>query len=92
MCAGALGRSAESVDPPHYKGGNCNSETVARFITHVYTERMLSLFIIIISFWCAGSSLLQAGFSLVVESRWLLSTCGTPASHCGGFSCCGAGL
>ena len=30
------------------------------------------------------------GFSLVVESRVLLSNCSAQASHCGDFSCCGA--
>ena len=39
-------------------------------------------------FDCAPSLLLCSGFSLAVES--LGSSCDMPASHCGGFSCCGS--
>ena len=31
------------------------------------------------------------GFSVVLASGGLLFSCGTWASHCGTFSCCGAG-
>ena len=41
------------------------------------------------SFGCAGSSLLSTLFSSC--SEWgLLTSCGTQASHCDGFSSCGA--
>ena len=40
-------------------------------------------------FGCVGSSLLRVGF---LRFRWLGATlrCSAWASHCGGFSCCGA--
>ena len=38
---------------------------------------------------CAGSSLLHAGFLLMRRAGATLR-CGARASHCGGFSCCGA--
>ena len=40
-------------------------------------------------FGCVGSSLLQAGF-LQLWRVWAILHCGARASHCGGFSCCGA--
>ena len=40
-------------------------------------------------FGCVGSSLLHMGFSLVAVSEGYFSL-GARASHCGGFSCCGA--
>ena len=48
-----------------------------------------NLFIYLFIFGCAGSLLLCGLFSSCGE--WgLLSGCGAWASHCGGFSCCGA--
>ena len=44
------------------------------------------LFVFIIA--CVESSLLHAGFLFVAVG--LLLFCGVQASHCGGFSCCGA--
>ena len=46
-------------------------------------------FINVFTFDCAGSSLLGGLFSSFRE-QGLLSSCGAWASHCGGFSCCGA--
>ena len=44
-------------------------------------------FIYLFVFGCAGSSLLYELFSSCGD--WgLLSSCGAPASHCSGFSCC----
>ena len=40
-------------------------------------------------FGCVGSSLLHAGFLLLQRAGATLR-CGAWASHCGGFSCCGA--
>ena len=47
----------------------------------------INLFIFIFS--CTGSSLLRTGF---LQLRWAGATvcCGAQASHCSGFSCCGA--
>ena len=47
------------------------------------------LFIYLFIFGCFGSSLLRAGF---LQLRRVGATlhCGARASHCGGFSCCGA--
>ena len=101
-CAGALGRSAESVDPPHYKGGNCNLGYGLRSITHVYTEYVLSLFIIIIYFWlfwvfkATGglfSSCGEQGATLYVRCssfslRWLLLLQSRALGY-SGFSNCG---
>ena len=41
-------------------------------------------------FGCVGSSLLHTGFLQLRRVRATLH-CGTQASHCSGFSCCGAG-
>ena len=48
-----------------------------------------SLFYCYYYFGCSRSSFLQVGFPLVA---WVGATlrCGARASHCGGFSCCGA--
>ena len=40
-------------------------------------------------FGCIGSSLLRAGF-LWLRRVGATLCCGARASHCGGFSCCGA--
>ena len=40
-------------------------------------------------FYCVGSSLLRAGFLQLWRARATLH-CGARASHCSGFSCCGA--
>ena len=40
-------------------------------------------------FGCVGSSLLRAGF-LQLQRAGATLHCGVRASHCGGFSCCGA--
>ena len=47
------------------------------------------IYLIYFIFGCVGSSLLRTGF---LQLRWAGATlcCGAWASHCGGFSCCGA--
>ena len=47
------------------------------------------IFIIYFIFGCVGSSLLRAGF-LQLRQAGATLRCGARASHCGGFSCCGA--
>ena len=46
---------------------------------------LINLFI----FGCTGSSLLHVGF-LYLRRVGATLRCGAQASHCGGFSCCGA--
>ena len=53
--------------------------------THIH----VILILIIIIFDCVGSSLLCAGF-LQLQQVGATVCCCTQASHCGGFSCCGA--
>ena len=48
---------------------------------------IMNLFMCIFIFGCTGSSLLCEGFLLL---WWATLHCGTQASHCDGFSCCGA--
>ena len=48
-----------------------------------------SLFYCYYYFGCSRSSFLQVGLSLVARVGATLR-CGARASHCGGFSCCGA--
>ena len=54
-------------------------------------QMMVSIFLFIYIFCCAGSSLLLRGLSLVL-SEWglLFRWCSVRASHCSNFSCCGA--
>ena len=47
------------------------------------------VFIYLFNFGCIGSSLLRAGFLLLLWEGATLR-CSARASHCGGFSCCGA--
>ena len=47
------------------------------------------LFYLFIIFGCVGSSLPRAGF-LKLQRAGATLPCGARASHCGGFSCCGA--
>ena len=58
----------------------------------IYLQNIQPLFLFICLFvclGCVGSSGLHAGF---LQLRWAGSAlcCGARASHCGGFSCCGA--
>ena len=46
-------------------------------------------FIYLFIFSCVGSSLLCSGF-LYLRRAGATLHCGAQASHCGGFSCCGA--
>ena len=46
-------------------------------------------FLFIYFFGCVGSSLLHTGF-LYLQRAGATLCCGARASHCGGFSCCGA--
>ena len=57
--------------------GHKESDTTEQLSTHT-----AHLFI-----GCAGSSLLRGLFSSFRDAG-LLSSCGAPASHCGGISCC----
>ena len=59
--------------------------------TSLFTVFLKNVFIFIIYFifGCVGSSLLHAGFLQLRRARATLR-CGARASHCGGFSCCGA--
>ena len=47
------------------------------------------LFVCLFIFGCVGSSLLHVGFLQLRRVRPTVS-CGARASHCSGFSCCGA--
>ena len=49
----------------------------------------INLFIYLFIFGCIGSSLLCTGFLWLPRAGATLR-CGARASHCGGFSCCGA--
>ena len=44
---------------------------------------------LLFNFGCVGSSLLRVGF-LYLRRAGATLRCGARASHCGGFSCCGA--
>ena len=50
---------------------------------------LICLFYLFIIFGCVGSSLLRAGF-LQLQRAGAALRCGARASHCAGFSCCGA--
>ena len=50
---------------------------------------LIYLFLIYFIFGCIGSSLLHTGFLWLLQAAAALR-CGVQASHCGGFSCCGA--
>ena len=56
-------------------------------ILHTYFKNLFILFIFM--FGCVGSSLLHAGF-LKLRQAGVTLCCGGRASHCGGFSWCGA--
>ena len=49
----------------------------------------INLFIYLFIYGCVGSSLLCSSF-LQLGGAGATLHCGTQASHCGGFSCCGA--
>ena len=55
----------------------------------IFLNKFIYFFIFI--FGCIGSALLRAGF-LQLRREVATLRCGASASHCGGFSCCGAGL
>ena len=56
------------------------------FLQHYY---FLNLFIYLFIFGCIGSSLLCTGFLQLWQAGATLR-CSVRASHCSGFSCCGA--
>ena len=58
----------------------------SRFSLVIY---FINLFIYLFIFGCVGSSLLHTGF-LQLRRAGSTLRCGAQASHCGGFSCCGA--
>ena len=49
----------------------------------------ITLYLAFFFFCCIGSSLLRVGF-LQLQRAGAVLHCGVRASHCGGFSCCGA--
>ena len=51
--------------------------------------RLSFLLLLLLFFGCVESSLLHAGFLYLWRAGATLH-CGARASHCGGFSCCGA--
>ena len=58
-------------------------------ITSLFPSLILLFLINLFIFGCIGSSLLRAGFLQLLQAGATLR-CGARASHCGGFSCCGA--
>ena len=59
----------------------------SQFSLSLFFFFLINLFI----FGCIGSSLLRTGFlSSCGERQGATLRCGVWASHCGGFSCCGA--
>ena len=61
---------------------------IHRYNKHNYTFFKTYLFCLFI-FVCIRSSLLRVGF-LYLQRAGATLHCGARASHCGGFSCCGA--
>ena len=60
------------------------------FMDVLFLLFLINLFILFIFiFGCVGSSLLHAGF-LWLRRAGATIRCGAQASHCSGFSCCGA--
>ena len=57
--------------------------------TFLFLFFKINLFIYLFIFGCIGSSLLCVGFLWLLRAGAALH-CGEWASHCGGFSCCGA--
>ena len=55
----------------------------------IYQHPVRCLFFFFFFFGCVGSSSLRAGFLQLPRARATLC-CGARASHCGGFSGCGA--
>ena len=55
---------------------------------YIYIFFFFTSFIYLFIFGCIGSLLLRAGFLQLWQAGAPL--CGAQASHCGGFSCCGA--
>ena len=60
-------------------------KAVSFFLKFIFKNKFIYLFI----FGCVGSSLPHAGF-LQLRRAGATLPCGARASHCGGFSCCGA--
>ena len=56
---------------------------------HFFFFKLINLFFNLFFFGCVGSSLLHVGFLQLWRAGATLC-CGARASHCGGFSCCGA--
>ena len=60
------------------------------FIRHIHLYNCFFLiYVYLFIFGCVRSSLLRVGF-LQLWQVGAAFHCGAPASHCGGFSCCGA--
>ena len=58
-----------------------------KFFADIFISKYLFIYLFI--FGCVGSSLLCTGF-LYLQRVGVTLRCGEQASHCGGFSCCGA--
>ena len=61
---------------------------IALFLSIILFFFLINLFILFI-FGCVGSSLLRGGFLQLRQAGTTL-LCSAQASHCSGFSCCGA--
>ena len=59
-----------------------------QFVSIFFNNCFFKLIYIFI-FRCIGSSLLRVGF-LQLQQTGATLPCSAPATHCGGFSCCGA--
>ena len=68
---------------------NINDNSKDYYKLDILKGLFLFILIILSIFGCAGSSLLCRLFSSCGK-QGLLSSCGVQASHCSGFSCCGA--
>ena len=62
---------------------------IFKFAFFFLKKNFLYNFVYLFIFGCPVSLLLLKLFSSCGEQE-LLSTCGMQASHCGGYSCCGA--
>ena len=58
-------------------------------VNYFFIDLKFLFYFYLFIFSCIGSSLLHAGF-LQLQQVGATLCCGAWASHCGGFSCCGA--
>ena len=71
------------------KPWSCCRQYFFFFFRLVYSYSLFFFLILFIYFWLRWVFVAARGLSLVAASRATLC-CGVRASHCGGFSCCGA--